>query len=344
VELDGEDLGSVSTLSATELPNAAFDMSFNQDVGPMMTGATEEVAKFLLVRHGDDLPEKKIELSFGDRHTPKDGPSAAVATALIAQSIVSDIPLEPNIAVTGDMSATGEVQPVGGVISKLKAAAIAQVPIALVPHSNRRALQDFYFFYGIKSIARIQVISIEQFDEAWRMAKMDRDEDYVKALANFEDVSKAVLADAQATATPEVQAKLKEILEVIPNHLSARLLSLYGQRRAPQYLSLEGSLSEIDDGVTAMIDSLNGGQSAKRKKRFKERIAALARVRKKVDPRTKSYLDSFLQAGRIIGRYYDRDRLPDSVIKEIRTKIQIIDAEASKLRSNAAIQRELMGD
>ena len=72
------------------------------------------MAKFIRVRHGDQLPlGKRVELAFADKYSPKDGPSAAVVCALLTDSIVTGDEIDPEFAATGDMTATGEIRPIG---------------------------------------------------------------------------------------------------------------------------------------------------------------------------------------------------------------------------------------
>lgn len=52
-----------------------------------MSGASDEVEKFMKVRHANSLPKGyTIEFGFADKHTLKDGPSAAVACALMTNA------------------------------------------------------------------------------------------------------------------------------------------------------------------------------------------------------------------------------------------------------------------
>ena len=73
---------------------AEATLTFNQDTGPMMEKALQEVREFHAIRHGRWPENYKIEVSFADKYTPKDGPSAAVACALLVEGLYTGTPLE----------------------------------------------------------------------------------------------------------------------------------------------------------------------------------------------------------------------------------------------------------
>ena len=68
--------------------------------------------------------------------TPKDGPSAGIAMATVISSILSDIPVRSDVAMTGELTLTGKVLPIGGLKEKLIAAYKAKINLALVPKKN----------------------------------------------------------------------------------------------------------------------------------------------------------------------------------------------------------------
>jgi Lon-like ATP-dependent protease len=65
-----------------------------------------------------------------------DGPSAGLSTALVIASAVLGLPVKGDIAMTGELSICGKILPVGGVATKLEAAAIAGVKKVLIPEDN----------------------------------------------------------------------------------------------------------------------------------------------------------------------------------------------------------------
>lgn len=68
---------------------------------------------------------------------PKDGPSAGLAIAAALYSLLKEMPCKREVGMTGEITLTGRVLPIGGVREKLMAAHLAGVKIVLLPEKNR---------------------------------------------------------------------------------------------------------------------------------------------------------------------------------------------------------------
>lgn len=73
---------------------------------------------------------------------PKDGPSAGVTLATAIASLVTGKPVNPRIAMTGEISLQGRVMPIGGLAEKLMAAMRAGVQTVYIPQENEEDLRD----------------------------------------------------------------------------------------------------------------------------------------------------------------------------------------------------------
>ena len=73
---------------------------------------------------------------------PKDGPSAGVAMTCALASLISNRPARHDIALTGEVTLTGRVLPVGGVKEKVLAARQAGIKTIILPERNRADLRD----------------------------------------------------------------------------------------------------------------------------------------------------------------------------------------------------------
>jgi ATP-dependent Lon protease len=73
---------------------------------------------------------------------PKDGPSAGVAILTSLVSLLSDRPCRADVAMTGEISLTGRVMPVGGIKEKVLAAQRAGIRQVVLPAENRKDQED----------------------------------------------------------------------------------------------------------------------------------------------------------------------------------------------------------
>lgn len=76
---------------------------------------------------------------------PKDGPSAGITITLALLSIALSKPVDPSIAMTGEITLRGKVLPIGGVGEKLLGASLYGIKTVLIPKLNRKdVIEHFY--------------------------------------------------------------------------------------------------------------------------------------------------------------------------------------------------------
>jgi hypothetical protein len=255
VDLEGkDDAGKASEMNATASAGSTGGgdwedrVTFNQEVGEMMSSALVEVGKFLEVRHDGWPDDHRVEISFENRYNSKDGPSAAVACALLLDSLVSGYQIDKRFAVTGDMNADGAVQPIGGVDAKIRGATKKDCELIGIPHQNIRDVEDLVLMAGIEPIHRIQIFSLKAFEDALGVARTDREAEMEEAMVAFGEIQKVLSRPngAKLLSHPQVVAKLREVVAKAPQHLSGRLLLAKATGRNRKTLSLGGSLDYID--------------------------------------------------------------------------------------------------
>ncbi|RLA72892.1 MAG: endopeptidase La, partial [Epsilonproteobacteria bacterium] len=84
-----------------------------------------------------------LHIHVPDGATPKDGPSAGIAMVSVISSILSSKKIRSEIAMTGEVSLSGDVLPIGGLREKLIAAHKAGMTKVLIPFKNyERDLED----------------------------------------------------------------------------------------------------------------------------------------------------------------------------------------------------------
>ena len=88
------------------------------------------------------LEKNDLHIHVPDGATPKDGPSAGIALTSAIASLLNGTPVSPAVAMTGEVSLRGGVNPIGGLPEKLMAAQRAGVKKVFIPSDNVEDLRD----------------------------------------------------------------------------------------------------------------------------------------------------------------------------------------------------------
>jgi ATP-dependent Lon protease len=83
-----------------------------------------------------------IHVHVPDGATPKDGPSAGLAMVTSIVSVLTQIPVRKDIAMTGEVSLRGNAMPIGGLKEKLLAALRGGIKTVLIPAENEKDLPE----------------------------------------------------------------------------------------------------------------------------------------------------------------------------------------------------------
>ena len=113
--------------------------------------------KFVLERGVKDakwFEENIVHLHIPEGATPKDGPSAGITMATTFVSLLMDKKIKPHLAMTGELSLTGQVLPIGGLREKTVAAKRNKIKTIIIPKANERDLEEIpeHVKQGIKFI------------------------------------------------------------------------------------------------------------------------------------------------------------------------------------------------
>lgn len=88
------------------------------------------------------LHRASIHMHVPEGATPKDGPSAGCTITTALLSLALDKPVRPNLAMTGEVSLTGKILPVGGIKEKTIAARRVAIHTIILPEENRKDYMD----------------------------------------------------------------------------------------------------------------------------------------------------------------------------------------------------------
>ncbi|MBV8583099.1 MAG: endopeptidase La, partial [Candidatus Eremiobacteraeota bacterium] len=117
-------------------------------LGDVMKESAQAAVSFLRSRSSElELPEDyfakhDVHVHVPAGATPKDGPSAGIALATAIASTLTGLKVDPNLAMTGEITLTGQVLPIGGLKEKVLGAKRAGIAKILLPKRNEPDLED----------------------------------------------------------------------------------------------------------------------------------------------------------------------------------------------------------
>ena len=100
------------------------------------------LVKAMLPEQAKTLSESDLHIHVPDGATPKDGPSAGITLTTALASQLTGCAVPPSVAMTGEVSLQGDVNPIGGLPEKLMAAQRAGVERVFIPKDNMDDLKD----------------------------------------------------------------------------------------------------------------------------------------------------------------------------------------------------------
>ena len=110
--------------------------------------------------------KKDFHIHVPEGATPKDGPSAGIGMVTSIISALTEIPVNKNVAMTGEITLRGLVLPIGGLKEKLLAAHRAGIKKVLIPLENKKDLIEVP-----KTILdNMEVIPVKNVDEVLEVA------------------------------------------------------------------------------------------------------------------------------------------------------------------------------
>ena len=110
--------------------------------------------------------KKDFHIHVPEGATPKDGPSAGIAMVTSIVSSITGVPVDRNIAMTGEVTLRGHVLPIGGLKEKLLAAHRAGIKRVIIPEDNKKDLEEM----PKKVIDDIQIHTVKSVDEVLKIA------------------------------------------------------------------------------------------------------------------------------------------------------------------------------
>ena len=174
-----------------------------------------------------ELFEKNdLHIHVPDGATPKDGPSAGITLTTAIASLVCGNPVTPKLAMTGEVSLQGMVNPIGGLPEKLMAAHRAGVKKVFIPKDNEFDLKDV-----AKEVKEaLEIIPVETVEEVLKKTGVfesertnDCSESAQEPLKGEKEKMKEKTITIEGMKCPHCEASVKKSLEALEGVSEAKV-------------------------------------------------------------------------------------------------------------------------
>ncbi|GAA1946114.1 endopeptidase La [Amycolatopsis minnesotensis] len=134
--------------SLADAESGSTGLSLTGQLGDVMKESVQIALSYLRSRGAElelpvgDLKDRGIHVHVPAGAVPKDGPSAGITMTTALASLLSGRVVKADVAMTGEVSLTGRVLPIGGVKQKLLAAHRAGMKTVIIPQRNEPDLDD----------------------------------------------------------------------------------------------------------------------------------------------------------------------------------------------------------
>jgi len=139
--------GEILKIEAVNMPGKGR-MQITGKLGDVMQESVKAAKSYVRSKSLDfgiipPIFEKKdFHIHVPEGATPKDGPSAGIAMVTSIVSSITNVPVRRDLAMTGEVTLTGQVLPIGGLKEKLLSAHRAGIKEVLIPKDNEKDLAD----------------------------------------------------------------------------------------------------------------------------------------------------------------------------------------------------------
>ncbi len=150
--------GATLYIEGIKIPGEKTDMKLTGQAGQVMKESSEIAWSYLHSSIHKYAPgytffeKSQVHLHIPEGATPKDGPSAGITMVTSMLSLLTNTPVLDNLGMTGELTLTGRILPIGGVKEKLVAARRSNLNTIILPKENIRDYDELpeYIKKGIK--------------------------------------------------------------------------------------------------------------------------------------------------------------------------------------------------
>jgi len=162
--------GEILTLEASA-SRGTGRLTLTGNLGKVMSESATIAYEFIKA-HYEDLKIQPLAFKYWDVHVhapegaiPKDGPSAGITITCALASLFTQRRVKPFIAMTGEITLSGRILPVGGIKEKILAARRAGIKQVILPEKNKNDVDDIKASY----LEGMEIVYVKTIDEVLKM-------------------------------------------------------------------------------------------------------------------------------------------------------------------------------
>lgn len=164
--------GATLYIEVVKYPAERLEMKLTGQAGDVMKESSQIAWTFLQSNANRYAPEisffekSQVHIHIPEGATPKDGPSAGITMVTALLSLLLQEPIKENLGMTGELTLTGKVLPIGGVREKLIAARRSGLNVLIFPKENMRDYDELPQFLK----KGLEVHFVDTYDEVFKIA------------------------------------------------------------------------------------------------------------------------------------------------------------------------------
>lgn len=164
--------GAALYVETIKVPAEKTGMKLTGHAGAVMKESSEIAWSYLqsvAERYAPEQPffkKTQVHIHIPEGATPKDGPSAGITMVTALLSLLTDMPVRNNLGMTGELTLTGRILPVGGIKEKFVAAKRAGLKMLILPKDNTRDYAELPEY--VKKGLPVQFV--DHYDEVFPIA------------------------------------------------------------------------------------------------------------------------------------------------------------------------------
>jgi ATP-dependent Lon protease len=161
--------GKILYIEGVTMPGGNGQLRLTGQLGSVMQESAVAAYSYLRNRFGerDDyrnfFTKRDVHIHLPAGAIPKDGPSAGIAMASVLLSLLIDKAIDRKTAMTGEITLTGQVLPIGGLLEKVLAAHRAGIDRIIIPQANEVDLEDI----PDEVREEIEFVPVAHVDDVW---------------------------------------------------------------------------------------------------------------------------------------------------------------------------------